>query len=57
MVQISVKVKPDQLEFIERTAKHEGRTMAGWIRQLIAEAERQALEQERDGRRRSMRQK
>src|SRR5262245_45608591 len=55
-IQFSIKLDPDQLGFVERTARHEGRTMAGWIRHLIAGVQRQAEAAEREQRRRKPRQ-
>jgi hypothetical protein len=43
--QISVPVDPALRAFVEREAQRENRTMANWIRRLIAEAARRAAEQ------------
>jgi uncharacterized protein (DUF1778 family) len=46
--QISVPLDPKLRELVERAAAREDRTMAGWIRRIIAEAARAA-----DGERRA----
>jgi hypothetical protein len=40
--QISVPVEPALRKFVEREAQRENRTIANWVRHLIAEAARQA---------------
>ena len=44
--QISVPLPPELREFVERQAAAEDRTIAGQIRHLVAEAQRQASQQE-----------
>jgi hypothetical protein len=43
--QISVKLDPDQLEFLERMAARQDRGVSGLVRHFVAEAVRQAAQQ------------
>ena len=44
--QVTVPLDPALRAFVEREAEREDRTMAAWIRRLVAQAQRQAQGQQ-----------
>lgn len=46
--QITVPLDPALRAFVEREAEREDRTMAAWIRRLVAQAQRQAQGQQQE---------